>query len=108
MEVAVATSVVDPARVLAKAMFWCGGKLSHVKTPHTTHLIVSFDPFVTEASEKKSWLPCELSMKLLKLSMWLDWDHWDHWALVHSDCDPSPCAVCGGCSCPDDDVDAAL
>jgi hypothetical protein len=87
-----------PRRRVAKALYWASGKLSKIKTPTTTYRLVSVDPFVTEPAGR-SWMPCKLSMRVLKWSMHLDWHHWDHWACLHEKCDPVPCAVCGGGVC---------
>lgn len=85
-------------RASAKALFRVAGLLSRIKTPRRTYTLVSTHPFVTEPSERR-WLPCETSVRLIKLSMRLDWEHWDHWACVHDDCHGLPCPDCGGVNC---------
>lgn len=92
---------MTPRIRLAKAVMWCAGVLSYIKTPHRVHRLVSTDPFETEPAGLR-WLSCELSMSLHKLSARIDPWHWDHWALVHDDCSPRPCPDCGGGVCRDE------
>lgn len=90
--------------MLARTLFWLGGKLSRIKTPHRVYEF-DFDSFVRgeKGPAERRWLPCGFSIRLLKWSSQLDWDHWDHWALVHDGCASTPCYECGGCVCGDDE-----
>lgn len=91
---------------LAKAVFWLAGWASKVRTPRTTYRVVSFDPFVTERSKNRTWLPSQTSVRLLRLSWRIDPQHWDHWALNHSDCtNTTTCPDCRGHICPRDEFD---
>ncbi len=87
-----------PKRRLSKALYWASGKLSKIKTPRTTYRLISVDPFITEPAGRH-WGPCRAAITTMKWSARLDWEHWDHWSMVHKNCDPVPCAVCGGCVC---------
>ncbi len=93
-----------PRRRLARWLFWLAGQLSRVKTPTYTYEVVSWGPpMETVRSESWSWHPCGWSMDVLRWSMRLDGVHWGHWALMHEDCDPVVCAVCGGLICSGDE-----
>jgi hypothetical protein len=91
-------------RPMAKAAYWCGGELTHVKTYSRFYTMKWEDKDGKPTFEKagRHWSPCSLSMKFLNLSMQLDWDHWDHWACQHVSCNPQPCEVCGGKVCDEE------
>lgn len=87
-------------RTRAKLAFRLGGYLSRIKTPQRCYELVHTDDGDFESRPVgRIWTSCVASVRLEKLSMRLDWDHWDHWALIHDDCDPTPCPECGGCVC---------
>lgn len=86
-------------RPLAKALYWCAGRLAVIKTRQRLYTMAWDDPEDEIRSEPAghAWLACGWSMSLLELSMQLDWDHWDHWDHWVSPVDSGePCAVCGG------------
>ena len=82
----------------AKAIFWCAGQLSHVKTWQRTYEWVSDRP-ITFRPTGRIWSSCTASHRLMELSERIDLRHWEHWALVHDECDARPCQGCGGCRC---------
>lgn len=88
-----------PAKTrVAQRIFWLSGVTSKVKTPQHLWEIVSVEPWETRKLPRR-WTSCRFSGWLLRRSLRLDPYHWDHWALQHTDCQPHPCAVCGGMVC---------
>lgn len=92
-------------RILAKILHYVAGLLSRIKTYQRFYTLDSFDPPVFTLAGRH-WSSCGLSTRLMGGAMRLDWDHWDHWACVHDQCNPSPCATCGGLKCADEGVNA--
>ena len=94
-----------PRRRLAKFLFWMSGVLAKVKTPQWTYQVVEWGPpLKTARADKRTWMSCHLSMRVLNWSIQLDWWHWSHWATVHTDCNNSvKCAVCDGWVCEEED-----
>ncbi|MFJ5532449.1 hypothetical protein [Streptomyces sp. NPDC093261] len=66
---------------LAKAIYFTGALLTHVRTWH---------------HRGRAWLPCSSSIRLIRLAERLDAEHFDHWALIHETCHGVPCHGCGG------------
>lgn len=104
----------DRERVLlARSLFWVSGKLAWIKTPQRLFRVVwdtepgDPDPsFHTVRNEKRTWLICRPSVKLLSVAMHQAWDHWSHFALDHgqhlTDCTRCPDWRCRGWIHPDD------
>lgn len=87
-------------RTRAKLAHRLGGYLSRIKTWQRTYELVDRDEDGFDFRPVgRTWMSCAASVRLEELAMQLDWDHWDHWALIHDDCDPTPCPECGGCVC---------
>jgi hypothetical protein len=101
-------------RVVAKALYRVGGRLSRVKTYQRFYTLDSMNPDALEGEPicefspgGRHWTPCRLSMWLLGESMQIDWDHWPHWTCDYSGrSDAVLCQVCGGMVCPEEAVTA--
>lgn len=91
---------VDPTlrTIIAKAVLWCASQLSRMKTWQRTYEWVADRP-VTFRPAGRIWSSCVASHRLMELSARIDPRHWEHWALVHDECQASPCHACGGCRC---------
>lgn len=88
--------------IIAKALYKISGHLLRIKTYQR---LWRWNSVTHETEAVWRWSACSFSTTMLKWSMKVDRDHWDHWALVHTQCDPTPCTTCGGCKCSWGDYD---
>ena len=84
-------------RQAAKLLYWLSGEVERIPTPQRRYAWPEGEPI----SRTPTWVwgPCQLSWHVEVAAHSLDRWHFDHWSLIHDNCSPQHCPVCGGEAC---------